>query len=200
MNTQSKSSIRSLIFVNLTVIVFAVLQDWSMSTILWSYWMQSVIIGLFQYKKIMDLKKFSTEGMKQDGVQIENTQKEKRKMAHFFLFHYGAFHAAYLLFLNEIDGILDWTAIAIAAGLFFANHFHSYIENRSVDSSRNIPHLGTMVAIPYLRIMPMHLLIAFAAGQVTTTFWLIVFLLMKTVADVVMHKIEHSKKKFHAKA
>ena len=43
----------SLLAVNLGVIVFAVRDDWSLATILMSYLVQSVIIGIFQAKKIL---------------------------------------------------------------------------------------------------------------------------------------------------
>ena len=53
----------SLFAINLGVIGFAVKDNWSLPTILASYLLQSVIIGIFQAIKMADLNEFSTAGL-----------------------------------------------------------------------------------------------------------------------------------------
>jgi len=52
---------------------------------------------------------------------------------------------------------------------------------------------------PYIRIVPMHLTIIFAGNAIeqgsTITGLMVLFLLLKTAADAIMHWIEHRKPK-----
>ncbi len=99
MNALFSPSALSLLAVNLGVIVFAVRDEWSLPTILASYLLQSVIIGIFQAKKILDLKVFSTEGFKMNHHSVEPTRATQWKVVVFFLAHYGIFHAVYAGFI-----------------------------------------------------------------------------------------------------
>jgi len=64
-------SIRLLLFSNVIVIILALVQHWSIGELLWIYWWQNVIIGFFNWRRILTLKSFSTMGFKIDGNQSE---------------------------------------------------------------------------------------------------------------------------------
>ena len=189
------ASTLSLILSNLLTIVVAVAQKWDVRDIMWIYWGQSVIIGAFNVARIMDLKEFSTEGVKFGDRPVEPTRKTQRQIAVFFAFHYGLFHLFYLLFLGMQknpfqSGYLKETALLLL--VFLANHAFSYAQNREQDRNR-VPNIGTIMFMPYARIIPMHLTIIFghflawvAGGK------LVLFLLLKTGADTIMHLVEHS--------
>ena len=67
--------------------------------------------------------------------------------------------------------------------------------NLEKDSER-VPNIGTVMFFPYLRIIPMHLTIIFGGMFAKeSTIVLLIFLGLKTFADVLMHVIEHSKLK-----
>ena len=183
------TSALSLLGVNFVVIVLAVVDDWSLPTILASYLVQSVIIGLFQAKKMSDLKVFSTEGLKMDGRAVEPTAATRRKIVLFFLVHYGIFHAAYAVFVFSM-GMPDWLAVLAAGVLFFGNHLYSYFVNRN-NPGKRIPNIGYMMFFPYIRIVPMHVFIIFGAHAAGPTLRLLFFLILKTLADEAMHVIEH---------
>ncbi|MCX6801619.1 MAG: DUF6498-containing protein [Candidatus Diapherotrites archaeon] len=51
----------SLLAANLFTIAIAVTQGWGLLQLLWVYWFQSVIIGVFNYLRILNLKEFSTD-------------------------------------------------------------------------------------------------------------------------------------------
>ncbi len=87
----------SLLGVNLGVIYFAVTDAWSLATILMSYLVQSIIIGIFQAKKILDLKEFSTEGFMINDHAVEPTRTTQKQVVAFFALHYGIFHAVYAI-------------------------------------------------------------------------------------------------------
>src|SRR3989344_9635074 len=98
-NLLADSSVLSLLFSNLLVIILAIVQKWEVSTVLWVYWMQSIIIGFFQFLKILSLKKFSTENFTVNNQPALPTTKTKLFTAFFFMFHYGFFHFIYAIFL-----------------------------------------------------------------------------------------------------
>lgn len=179
----------ALLGVNLGVAGFALIGDWSLPTILMSYVTQSIIIGLFQAKKMLDLKEFSTEGFKINGQPAEPTPATKRSTVVFFLFHYGIFHAVYAGFVIS-SGAPDWLAVFGAGAAFFANHLTSYLAHRG-ETPKKLPNIGGMMFFPYIRIIPMHAFILFGALAAGGPYATAAFLLMKTAADEMMHLIEH---------
>ena len=189
------SSTCSLVIANLIAIILAVYEGWSLQDLMVIYWTQSVIIGYFSYRRILDLKQFSTRDFKMNGVRPPETAKTKRSTATFFALHYGGFHAGYLAFLVAGEQAFQgsWLVLAICIVVFYVNHRYSYAYNKELDENRK-PNIGIIMLFPYARIVPMHLTIA--AGDTfapTTTAALLLFLGMKTVADVIMHKVEHAR-------
>jgi len=185
----SRSSL-ALLCVNLGVIAVAMAQDWSLPTILASYWLQSVIIGLFQALKMVTLTVFSTEGVKMNDRPVAPTPATKYGMVAFFLLHYGLFHAVYALFIVQ-SGAIAWGDVAMSGAAFAANHLFSYLDNRN-RARKTPPNIGTMMAFPYIRILPMHAFILGGALLAPTGGWAIaLFMLLKTIADETMHAIEH---------
>jgi len=72
--------------------------------------------------------------------------------------------------------------------IFFLNHLFSYRQNKIVDKQKT-QNIGQLMFSPYTRIIPMHLIIVFGAilGQSA----LVVFLLLKTAVDLLMHRMKH---------
>lgn len=199
-------SIASLLVSNIIVIILAIVQKWNTSTVLWVYWVQSIIIGFFQFLRILSLKKFTSENFTINNEQVlfsrnkPTLSKSQTKVftAFFFMFHYGFFHFIYAIFLFNLfrNQTFDFIYLFIGGFIFFINHTFSYFHNEQVLSNQNriideqkVQNIGMLVFTPYARIIPMHLIIIFGAllGQSA----LIVFLLLKTLADLLMHTIKH---------
>src|SRR5512141_96428 len=66
------------------------------ATIVWIYWFQSVIVGLFNFLDLLTIKKFSAAGFKLNDQPV--TGQNKGCAAWFFLVHYGFFHFGYMIF------------------------------------------------------------------------------------------------------
>ncbi len=173
---------------NLGVMAAAYAGDWSLPTILASYVMQSVLIGLFQAKKMADLKVFRTDGMTLNGQPLDPTPITRGQVVLFFLLHYGGFHAVYLVVVLSW-GAPDWTAVAGSSALFFANHLYSYLANRA--APKQPPNIGTMMVMPYVRILPMHAFMMTGAYVAGGGSGIVLFMLLKTLADEAMHLWEH---------
>jgi hypothetical protein len=156
----------SLIAANIITLIIAVLQHWSLITLLWIYWFQSVTIGIFNFIRILSLKKFNTANFKMNGIQPQAIAKTKYVVASFFAFHYGIFHFVYFIFLmvasfaQALKGFSFSTIwfVLISAAIFFANHLFSFMKSFKVERNKE-QNLGKVLFFPYARIIPMHLCI-----------------------------------------
>ena len=192
------SSLLSLLLVNVLVIAAGIKQGWSAQELMWIYWSQSVIIGFFNFIRIMSLKDFSTEGVKINGMTPDSGTGTKIYTAFFFAFHYGFFHLIYALFLAtfSLGAGISFKWIFISASFFFMNHLYSFLENFEKDRTKQ--NIGRVMFFPYIRIIPMHMMLVFGGffglyGSLgaPNALPLVIFLLMKTAADLAMHAIEH---------
>jgi len=198
-SVQKDSSAIVLLLSNLLTIVLAVVFNWSLIIILWSYWLQSVIIGFFSFIKILSLQNFSTEGFKSNGRSVLPTTATKISTAFFFAFHYGFFHLVYALFLltfsfvSQSISLTDFGFVFLSGIIFFVNHLFSF--NYFKNKTQKKQNLGTVMMFPYLRIVPMHLTIIFGGfflvSATASLPILVFFLILKTIADLGMHTIEH---------
>ncbi len=192
---RADSSAAFLIISNLITIVLAVYERWDLSEIMWIYWGQGVIIGYFNRKRILDLKEFSTSGFHINDQPVKPTKKTQKTTATFFAIHYGFFHLVYSVFLfDQRHSFSSNTLIFIllCVVIFFFNHRFSYFHNRERDMNR-VPNIGTIMFFPYLRIIPMHLTIIIGSSFGKGSSWaLILFLVLKTIADLIIHMIEHA--------
>ena len=193
--TLAEPSVLALVMANLLAIVLALYEGWDLRELMIIYWSQSVIIGYFSYRRMRDLKEFSTEGVRSNGRKVAPTAATKRSMSIFFVAHYGFFHLVYFIFIfaDERNAIReDMFLIGVCIAAFLVNHWYSYVDHREADARRT-PNIGTIMIFPYARIIPMHLtIIAGGIVSANSTPLLLLFLGLKTLADVVMHKIEHT--------
>lgn len=211
----------SLLATNIAVIVLAVVQGWTLLPLLWIYWFQSVIIGFFHFFRILNLKEFSTKNFRINNRPVKPTEGIKTFTALFFAFHYGTFHLGYLVFLVMMPTIgmligplntpmltgplntpgrpqagaalinsAPW--ILLSTVIFFFNHLYSYKYYKNKPKKKQ--NIGTIMFYPYARIVPMHLMIAsgfLLFGGERQTLAVVVFLILKTGADLLMHFAEH---------
>jgi hypothetical protein len=189
----SDRSLTFLLLTNLAIVVGAILQQWNVTDMLWIYWGQSVIIGYFNVHRIVDLDRFSTDSFLSNNRPAEPTCETQRCTAVCFALHYGLFHLVYVVFLLTTFRIhpgFPLTGVLLCILAFYLTHRFSYRYNRERD--RTVQNIGTLMFFPYLRIIPMNLIVLlggqFAGANALT---LVLFLLLKAAADVTMHVIEH---------
>lgn len=208
-------SLYFLLLSNIITIYIAVMEQWDIRTVFAVFWLQSVIIGLFNVLRILQLKNYSTGGLKLNGRLLSAIPETKKKVAGFFALHYGFFHFGYAIFIFSSGdgvrvngqavnpetylggGVIDFRFLFLIGLLFFANHTFSYFYNRHKDfSSQKKVNLSHITFIPYVRILPIHLTLGIAATSAGATIPLVVFLSVKTVADLMGHIVEHGLYKY----
>lgn len=189
-----EQSALSLVLSNIFTIVIALLEKWNLSDVIWIYWGQSVVIGYFNWRRMRCMKQFSYMGHQIDTPTEAIQRLVAISFSTFFVLHYGFFHIVYFAFLYAERRELSWldTVGVLTCIVFFAfNHRFSFHRNLEKDFRRK-PDLLTIMLFPYVRIVPMHLTIIFGNQLPSkTTGTLILFLSLKTFADLIMHLIEH---------
>lgn len=189
----SDPSAKSLVLANLFTIFFAMVEDWSLLTVMWVYWSQSVIIGFFTVIKILSFK-VPPEKLNENDLGRKAPLLAKIFLAGFFTFHYGFFHFGYASFLEVFSQMsnspVESHYVFLTTCVFFANHLYSFLYNRTKETSKM--NAGIIFMAPYARIIPMHLTIIFGGFIMmvggSNRIILLLFLLLKTLADVLMHE------------
>ena len=189
----SDLSLWALIASNLVTIVWALIGGWPLAIIIWVYWSQSVTIGILWFFKILTLKEFSTKDFKINNRSVKPTRGTKIQTAIFFLLHYGFFHFVYAFFLCVLyKAVMIWP-ILFMAGVFIIYQSFSFFYNKKWEDKQK-PNIGKMMFFPYARIIPMHLTIIFGGwmsfGGFGGKMTLLLFMVLKTFADVIMHIVE----------
>lgn len=192
------SSTGALVLINVVTIAIAWWLRWPLVTLLWPYWLQSVIIGGFSFWRILKLGRFSLANT--SGFDRGSPEATKRSTALFFALHYGIFHLAYLAFLVQATTghfkpvapyhvtELDYILMAAFAVSFVITHGATYRRIMQADQ-RGEPNIGYVMFLPYLRIIPMHLtiVIGLSSGHGNAV---LLFGALKTAADAAMHWVE----------
>ena len=159
------------------------------TTVIWLYWLQSVLIGLFNFIDMLTLK---TKNIDVSNMTFNDKPATpagaKGCLPIFFLFHYGIFHFVYLIFLFVDFKISDtnFSYVGMAAVVIFLQQVIQFVQNKVkfANRSRNI---ASMFFTPYLRIVPMHLTILLPKFLGWTPG--LTFLILKTVFDVIGHLV-----------
>ena len=193
---QDRAAVWLLLLINVAVLITALVLDWSNRSLMLIYWGQSVLIGIGNFFRIMALERFSTEGFKINGKPAEPTDATRRSTAWFFLFHYGFFHAGYLIFIvADSDGVrLFDLPFLLCMAAFLLEYLPEYRQQRKVDKAQ-VPNIGALMFMPYLRIIPMHITIIFAFGQTDSSWGLLLFGGLKTLADVGMLMVSQAQRR-----
>jgi hypothetical protein len=194
-HASSDHTILVLVAANVVALGIAYATHMRLRELMLVYWIQSVIIGISYFIRILSLHRFSTENFEINNQPVEEVPATKRETAFFFLLHYGFFHVIYLVFIvfagNRSHALGPVSGYVLCALVFAANHAYSLTQNIRADA-RGKPNIGTMMFLPYARILPMHATIL-AGGTLAATGSNAFFLFagLKIVADVVMHSVEH---------
>lgn len=195
-HVDQNGAVLSIIAGNIVAVATALMFDWSLAGLAAPFWLQSVIIGYYAHQRILALNAFSTQNYRIGGQRPSATEATKRFTAKYFALHYGSIHAFYLLFLFGLGldqavmeaGALDLIAVFGLGASFWLSHKKAHKQDVAADPTRT-PNIGLPVLLPYLRVIPMHMVIAvgFLYGLTDA---IIVFGVLKTIADVAAHLLE----------
>jgi len=198
-------SLALLVIANLVPLGGAIFGSWSVFNILFLFWLENVIIGIFNFMRMLTCGSNAAAGMKEGSLPLP----VKVFMACFFLVHYGGFCAGHGVFVVAMfggdsgglsgalsSGPLAWVSLAALA----FSHGYSFVRNYLIGGERHRASMPKLMMIPYGRIVVMHLTIIiggalamFTGHQGPTA--LAVLVIVKTVIDARSHIWAHAKMK-----
>ncbi|MGH1462694.1 MAG: DUF6498-containing protein [Neptuniibacter sp.] len=181
----------SLLLANAFTLFIALYEAWELPFVMTIYAGQSIMIGIGIIVRMLNLQQFSTSGFKMNGKPVKAEPATRGKVALFFLIHYGMFHGFYLLFLGlqyEI-GNLPWPSISLCILAFAGQQWLSVRDDIDEDHNRK-PNIGTLMFLPYSRVIPMHLMIILGGSFSGSLLGVLLFLLLKVAADMLMYVVE----------
>lgn len=186
-----RGSAAVVVAVNAVVIGQAIAGGWPLGTLLWTYWWQSVLIGVLHMLRLALLRRYDTAGMKRgDGVPIEPSARLPGCMALVFGLHFGLFHLVYAGFLSILavrfgsGGSAPTAVLALAVGQLV--QWFGYLRR----DRAGVPSMAAMLIAPYARILPMHLLLISGFWFVGGVVGLLLFGALKTAVEVVSLGLE----------
>ncbi|MGB1885020.1 MAG: DUF6498-containing protein [Gammaproteobacteria bacterium] len=191
-------TIGPLVASNSLALVVAAYESWSLIDLLVVYWAQNVVIGIANIARILKLERFSTAGFMMNNEPVSATPTGRRQVAWFFAGHYGTFHAFYFFFLFQAGAgaTLSTSWLWLCAAGFAVNHWFSFRQHCAHDLAGR-PNIGSLMATPYLRVVPMHIMVIVGGLLMDSLAGLLIFGALKTVADVAMHAVEHRRYQKH---
>jgi Family of unknown function (DUF6498) len=171
---------------NIFLVYYQYIHPEEFKTILWIYWAQSIIIGLFNFADILTLQKVEPGSWKEND-NIVSDARAKGCASFFFLFHYGFFHLAYVVFIFafvKTEGLFDFNFFILSVAAFLISQLIWFIKRKTTYAK--VPgNIGKMFILPYLRVVPMHLTILLPAFTGVSA--ITIFLLLKTLVDVIFY-------------
>lgn len=179
-----------LIAMNLLPIAGIFILNWTPASVMALYWLETVIIGLWNYPKIWLCK---------------GGAGEKLFISAFFAAHFGMFNFGHMFFLREMYdagaefesiftfGTLFWTGLifVFSHGVSF---FVNYVGRREFEGRGP----NEQMFYPYARVVVLHAAIIFAGFLVLMLgdmAGVIVLIAIKTLVDILIHNISHSREK-----
>jgi hypothetical protein len=201
---------KALIITNIIGIIIAVVLNFNFATVVWIYFIESVLIGVFT------LFTFITRGIR--------TGAKKGILGYawvsiFFIISYGFIHFMYFAALSYITLFSNATAIEafdldlshlgyilLTSGILFLSHGFSFFKNvilkasedEKPESIQNVKKIFESVNRPFYRVIPIHIIImisgfgAIFIPVVAHTVLLVVFMGVKAYADLYAHQKKHN--------
>lgn len=184
----SNPSILFLIAGNLYCIWYYQKYPEDFGTIVWIYWFQSIIIGFFNFLELLTAKKNDGDIKTDSNSGVKFT---RGCAAWFFLFHYGTFHLVYFFFLLVDFDAASVKKLVLLLGIttFFLESLIGFVRHKAFKKTEKV-NIGLLFFLPYLRIIPMHLMIL-----LPTFFGIepsLIFLILKMGADMLAFRIYDS--------
>ncbi|MFA5423235.1 MAG: DUF6498-containing protein [Phycisphaerae bacterium] len=172
----------SLLIANAIVIIWAVLEEWSLGLMIWVYFCQNIILGFSWAIKVMDSAYDESYGKKLKSVAIFMPQ---------YLFIHVMYAYTLYMFFGKVF-VSNYKYILSVAGIFLISEIVSLVAHGGVN--RKPMSLAQVQLFPYARIFPMHLfmflgIVFLGRGEQV---YILLFLVLKAVADVGMFVAERS--------
>ena len=186
----SDPSLWLLLVLNLYCIYYFNQHPEGFKTVVWIYWIQSILIGFFNFLDLLTMKNGQPSSFMINDKPYDGSKTANGCAALFFLFHYNVFHLVYAIFiLIQVKGSLDLRFLLLSTIIIIIECVMGFVRNKRMQQQQMV-NVGFVFVMPYLRIIPMHLMILLPGflGMNAS----IIFLILKSITDVIMYLVAHN--------
>ena len=114
------------------------------NTIVFLYWGQSVLIGLFNFVDMLTVKNVIPGSIEINDTPVNDSSRSKGCTATFFLVHYGFFHLAYGIFILVYTKFkIDFHFVLIGLVAFSLNLIIQFARHKQWQATHPV-NLGSM--------------------------------------------------------
>lgn len=156
---------------NILPIIGVLFFNWSVFSLLLSYWLENIAIGFYQVLKMK--RATSNYPVNEQNKMIPGPLRpvkpaEKIFSLVFFCVHYGLFCGGHLIFLYFFGAIvgdpIHFTPFILISSIpFFITHGKDYLDGYVANKEYETTPLAKLFFSPYRRIVTMHLIITIGA-------------------------------------
>jgi hypothetical protein len=208
----SEYTLVSLLVANLAILIIAVLRDWRLFDLLFIFWLENVIIGIFTIFKIIMAQKRTENQNRSPLIEVI----VKMVLVPFFILHFYGFCAIHgifilLLFGNLAAGtstdnipelfsmVVNRSSALIGAATLFISHAISFFVHYIGKKEYHTTNPGNAMISPYKRILLVQVVILGGAFIIanygpSSVLLMILFFILKTATDGWRHLVEHKTK------
>ncbi len=178
---------------NALILAMALINNQSITDILWVYWMQGIIVALFSYRRIKRIPSVDTEGIKTNLAKNPTPNELQHQMATILLIVVLFFHFVYAIFLLSFRTFVpelqapSMLSLLCGAAMFAAYHFVQNKKAEDNDKTRVVKLAEIPVSI-IVRLLPIHITIIFTGFLVIVfgglfTIAIVFFVVLKTLLE-----------------
>lgn len=186
-----RPSVLFLIAINMLPLIGVFLWNWDIGFLMLIYWMETVVIGLFNIPKLL----MSRGGRGDDPwwlIWLGNLF-----LTGFFIVHYGMFNFGHFMFLSSLFDMpsVSRDVVIVVAGLSLSHTFSFFINWIGKREFETVP-VNDQMFKPYGRVVIMHVAIllggfALVSGEGRAIAPLILLIALKTLSDLMAHAVSH---------
>ncbi|MBN1263060.1 MAG: hypothetical protein JW991_01760 [Candidatus Pacebacteria bacterium] len=196
----TKTSVTALVLTNLIPVFGVLFFNWDLSSILFLYWFENIVIGFYNSLKMIKAEKPNQNGVQKTVFGKTTVNKTREELVGFFILHYGMFTLVhgFFLFGRLINNLQINPILILNTGFLFLTHGLSYFQNYLEKKEYQRLSPEQLISAPYKRVITMHLVVLAGSrlilkinGQAIGP--LIVLVLVKTTIDFFSHNLEHNK-------
>ncbi len=194
-----QSSALALVAANMVPLYGVIVLHWKVGPILVFYWVENLAVGFFNLFKMARARgPLGDANMTLNGRPV--TADSRKALMFFFALHYGGFtlgHGVFVMVMFAAGMANLLGQIGLALLVLFLSHGYSYLRNFiGRGEYLNVP-FTRLFWQPYARVIVMHLTIigggALAASLGSPLGALLVLVGLKTLIDLVAHRLERKK-------
>ena len=207
-----------LILVNFAPLIGVIQFRWNIFEVISLYWMENVIIGLFNIVKMAVSQPSDLASDPERAVEPVLYHLSKLFLIPFFILHYGLFtygHGVFVLIIfgpgksaMQAPGMMlqTYSQLLGSLGISFkltilallASHLISFLGNFIGKGEYRLKDTGSLLTLPYSRVVVLHLTLLIGGIAVKMLggpiHAIIVLIVVKTFFDLMLHIKEHSVK------